>query len=78
MKTHFFTTCLLLPRTDESKRYLIELCNLYAEAVAKIDEVSDEYDHLRILSVEQQNELDLSTKKCAEIAEQIVICKFEY
>lgn len=56
---------------------MIEFCNLYAEAVAKVDELSDEYDHLRILSVQQQNELDLSTKKCAAIAEQIVICKFE-
>lgn len=60
---------------DESKRHAIEQCNQYAEAVARIDEVSEQFDHFSAMASEQQNDLKILTNKCMEMAQNIEQCK---
>lgn len=64
--------------SDENKRLIIEQCNQHAEAVAKIDEVSEQFDYLSILSTDQQNDVKTLNDKCVELAQNIEICEFTH
>lgn len=61
---------------DESKRHIVGQCNQHAEAIAKIDEVSEQFDHLSVLSCEQQNDAKMLTNKCAELATNVEQCEW--
>lgn len=54
---------------------MIEQCNQHAEAVARIDEVSEQSDHLSAMASEQQNDLEILTNKCMEMAQNIEQCE---
>lgn len=62
---------------DESKRLIVTQCNQHAEAVARIDEVSEKFDHLSALTAEQRNDVNIWTNKCTEMAKNIEKCKWK-
>lgn len=55
---------------------MAERCNRLTDAIARIDEVSEQFDRLKALAADQRNNLHLLNAKCAEMEASIALSEY--